>query len=121
MTSVPSSPSMASVFSGSSRPTKALVQESIREGKPLSVVSPGCMEKAGEGLPRRHPLVGDKELVSLYDDDVTTLYEAFEKSANVFGKLSLQSRHPTFHAIYFSFFIFHFSSRCFTACFLVFL
>lgn len=41
--------------------------------------------KAGEGKPRRHFLVGEKDLVMASDPPVSTLYESFMQGLSVSG------------------------------------
>jgi hypothetical protein len=42
---------------------------------------------AGEGIPRRHPLVFDKDdLAEKFDPEVSTLFDCFNKSVQQFGK-----------------------------------
>lgn len=60
----------------------------------LSVPCSIAPQKAGEGIPRRHPLVGDGELVSSFDPSLKTVYDNFCYAANKFPSRPYLGQRP---------------------------
>lgn len=59
----------------------------------------GVPEVAGEGKPRRHPLIaslGPEEFITTYEQGISTLYDSFQRSVRLFGiKLSCYDSYLT--------------------------
>ena len=51
----------------------------------LSAEAPNYESKPGEGVPRRHPLVADGQFVTTYSNDVSTLYDSFNRACSKYG------------------------------------
>ena len=55
----------------------------------ISIEVSEAPEKAGEGRPRRHPLVAGGSLVTGWNEQITTLYDYFQESIRLYGKRNL--------------------------------
>lgn len=43
--------------------------------------------KAGEGRPRRHPIVANRALATHWNEQITTLYDYFQESVKLYGNI----------------------------------
>jgi long-chain acyl-CoA synthetase len=65
-------------------PKDSVVYPRMMKKPPFTVEVPGVEPVPGETIPRRHPAARDG-LITRPADDLTTIYDAFRRSARVYG------------------------------------